>query len=136
MLASQCSSRLISKKTFRILLRCFLSFQVHIFLTSCFAAAHMPFLLVLLQNASDFAVKPWIDGFQSVRYVFMYGRFADVEVRGAVAHGCARLQYVFRAAHRTPFHILPHNMLPRFSRCYILCRILPLYDGFFRPART
>lgn len=49
--------------------------ELHIFSAGSFTAAHMPFLFILLQNASHFPIEPWIDSFEAICYVFMYGRY-------------------------------------------------------------
>ena len=55
----------------------------------------MSLLLILLQDAPDFSVKPRIDGLEAVGHVFMYSWFADPEFNSRTAHGIFAFHDVF-----------------------------------------
>ena len=95
------------------------------------SAADMPFAQVFIQNLPNLAIEFEVDLLQPLGHVFVHRRFARSEAFGAVAHGRARFQNIFRA-HQSAFnHIIPQVLPPpKIQRWYILCRIMDDYDIF------
>ena len=100
-----------------------------------YAAAYVALRQVFVEHGADAFIQFYVYRAQAFGHVLVHARLARFKVVCARAHGGARADYVLRLLYRPLGDIVPgiafrHIIPPIFSGIKIICRNLPLYDGF------